>query len=236
MITLYGFSPAFGLPDLSPFVLKAATALRMAGVKYESQAADPRKAPKGKLPYITDDGQPIADSSFIVEHLRKKYKDLDEGLSPQDRAVARAFQSMLESDLYFITLTLRWVDDRGWAVFEPMMQQFVKKGGAPGFLAGFIGGQIRKQVIKTAKAQGMGRHSISEVEDMGVRIIEALSEFLGDKPYILGDKPRYLDASVFGNLWLILDAPFDNRVQQAAKARPNLVAYRDRMREKFWKD
>ena len=42
MITLYGFSAAFGLPDLSPFVLKTATALRMLGLKYESQPGDPR--------------------------------------------------------------------------------------------------------------------------------------------------------------------------------------------------
>jgi len=32
MITLYSFGPAFGLPDPSPFVTKAATLLKMAGL------------------------------------------------------------------------------------------------------------------------------------------------------------------------------------------------------------
>ncbi len=35
MITLYGFGPAMGLPEISPFVTKAHILLRMAGLSYE---------------------------------------------------------------------------------------------------------------------------------------------------------------------------------------------------------
>ena len=65
MITLYGFGPAFGLPDPSPFVTKAETLLKMAAVPYRTALGNLRKAPKGKLPYIDDDGAVIADSTLI---------------------------------------------------------------------------------------------------------------------------------------------------------------------------
>ncbi len=65
MITLRSFGPAFGLPDPSPFVTKAEVLLKMAGLPYTVDTGGFKKAPKGKLPYIDDDGETIADSTFI---------------------------------------------------------------------------------------------------------------------------------------------------------------------------
>ena len=58
MITLYGFGPAMGLPELSPFVTKAHILLKMAGLPYETVTTFGgfRKAPKVKIPYIRDEG------------------------------------------------------------------------------------------------------------------------------------------------------------------------------------
>src|SRR5262249_38821390 len=78
MITLYTFGPAFGLPDPSPFVTKAEVLLKMAGLSYHTDTNGLQKAPKRKLPYIDDDGERIADSTFIRWHIEKKYGiDLD---------------------------------------------------------------------------------------------------------------------------------------------------------------
>src|SRR5215467_5535059 len=89
MITLYTFGPAFGLPDPSPFVIKAEILLKMAGLPYRTDTTGFRKAPKGKLPYIDDDGERIADSTFIRWHIEKKYQfDFDRGLSAEQRATA----------------------------------------------------------------------------------------------------------------------------------------------------
>ena len=60
MITLYTFGPAFGLSDPSPFVTKAQTLLSMAGLPYRTDTGGFRKAPKGKLPYIDDEGKRVA--------------------------------------------------------------------------------------------------------------------------------------------------------------------------------
>lgn len=75
MITLYGFGPAFGLPDPSPFVIKVEALLKMAGLAFRTDTTGFRKAPKRKLPYIDDDGTLIADSTFIRWHIEKKVRD-----------------------------------------------------------------------------------------------------------------------------------------------------------------
>jgi glutathione S-transferase len=93
VITLYTFGPRFGMPDPSPFVMKAETLLKIAGLPYRIDTKGFSKAPKGKLPYIEDDGERIADSTFIRWHLEKKYRiDFDRGLGEEARAVAWAFE------------------------------------------------------------------------------------------------------------------------------------------------
>ena len=60
MITLYTFGPYFGLPDPSPFVMKAEVLLKMADLPFATDTTGFPKAPKGKLPYIRDDGKIIS--------------------------------------------------------------------------------------------------------------------------------------------------------------------------------
>jgi glutathione S-transferase len=60
MITLYTFGPFFGLPDGSPFVTKTMLLLKFAGLDYRDDRGGYRKAPKGKLPFIDDDGAALA--------------------------------------------------------------------------------------------------------------------------------------------------------------------------------
>src|SRR5262249_48733073 len=112
MITLEGFGPAFGLPDPSPFVTKAEMLLKMARLPYTVDTSGFNKAPKGKLPYIVDHGEIIAYSTFIGWHLATKYNvDFDRGLSAEQRAIAWAFEKMLEEHLYWAGVHGRWMVD-----------------------------------------------------------------------------------------------------------------------------
>ncbi len=88
MITLYAFGPQFSLPDPSPFVTKAEVLLKMAKLPYEIDLKGFRKAPKGKLPYIKDDGELIADFNLHPPPSRDQ---------AQDRFRPRAFRRA-ESD------------------------------------------------------------------------------------------------------------------------------------------
>lgn len=236
MVKLHGFGEMLGLPDPSPFVLKVAHYLRMIAVPYEPCPGNPRKAPRGKLPYIEDGSQVVADSSLIVDYLRKKYQDLDAGLLPQDRALSTAVRALLEEHFYFLMVAQRWKEDRGFRVLAPGFTALMKKTGMPGFLVPVVASLARKQIVSTLHAQGTGRHSPQQIEALGIGALESVSVLLGDKPFFLGDAPRSIDATVFAFLWLVLGTPYENEVQAFAQKQSNLVAYTERNRTRYWSD
>src|SRR6478609_8917732 len=118
MITLHQFGPAFSLRTASPFGLKLEAYMKLAGIPYRVENFDgnPSKAPKGKIPFITDDdGRKLGDSALIIQHLIAKHGDkLDAHLTPAERAVGHALRRMTEEALYFAVLYSRWVDDAGF--------------------------------------------------------------------------------------------------------------------------
>lgn len=72
MITLYIGGSHFGLPDPSPFVTKAEMLLRMTGIPFRTAETSFRKAPKGNIPCIEDEGRLIGDSTPVRFHLERK--------------------------------------------------------------------------------------------------------------------------------------------------------------------
>ena len=233
MIKLYQFPRAMGLINASSFCVKVETYFKMAGLDYEVvEMADPRKAPKGKLPYIEDDGVAIADSTFIIEHCKAKYGDtLNEGMPAQAVTVGHAFKRMLDENLYFVILYNRWVDPEFWPdtkeAFQPMF---------PPVIGGLLLEKLRKDMTKMLNGQGIARHSRDEVYAIGNNDLDAVSNFLGDKPFFHGDKPRDTDAYVFGHIVQIIAAPQETPMKAHATSLPNLVDYCDRMQDRFFAD
>jgi glutathione S-transferase len=230
MITLQGFGPAFGLPDPSPFVTKVEVLLKMAGLPYVVETAGLGKAPKGKLPYIVDDGETIGDSTFIRWHLERKYGlDLDRGLDAEQRAVAWAFEKMLEEHLYFAVLHTRWVDD---ANFDKGPRNILHMIPAP--IRPFLVPMIRRQVRRALHGQGMGRHSPEEIVLLGTRSIDATADFLATKPFLMGSEPTAVDATAFAFVAGILCPVFESGLRTAAERRDNLKRYVGRMTARFY--
>ena len=60
---------------------------------------------KGKVPWISYNDEVIEDSNFCIEYLDKKFGiDLNQHLSPESKAIGRAFQKMVEENTYwFVT-------------------------------------------------------------------------------------------------------------------------------------
>jgi glutathione S-transferase len=226
MITLYTFGPFWGLPDPSPFVIKTETHLKMAGLDYRTELGGREKAPKGKLPFIDDDGVTICDSVHIRDHIERKYGlDFDAPLSRSERAQAWAIERMLEDHLYWAIVHARWRDDanfaRGPADFFRGAPESVMQGA-------------RSQVIANLQGQGFGRHDPATVGDLARRSLAALSEQLGDKPFLFGDEITGTDASAFASLTAALATQFTSPLRTAAEGFANLVTYRDRMMVRFY--
>lgn len=230
-VTLYqSAGRPWGMPNLSPFCGKLETYLRMAEVPYDTAVADIRKAPKGKVPYVAIDGGLMGDSQLVIDRLERQAGEraLDHGLAPRDRAIAHALRRMLEDGLYFVSMYNRWATDDGFAVLAP---EFRKILPGPVKLAMPL---IRRTVKKALRAQGTGRHAPDEVMAMGIADLDAASELLGDRPFVCGDRPRTVDASLFAFATSILGFPAESRLRSHAEGLGNLVAYRDRIRARWW--
>lgn len=230
MITLQSFGPAFGLPDPSPFVTKAEVLLKMAGLPYRVDTGGFKKAPKGKLPYIDDDSETIADSTFIRWHLEKKYQiDFDRGLTAEQRAIAWAFEKMLEEHLYWALVHARWIDD---ANFAKGPRSFFRAAPAP--IRPLVIAMVRRQLRRTLHGQGLGRHSPEEIVALGTRSIEATADFLDIKPFMMGADPTGLDATAFAFVAGVLCPLFETPLRTAGERHDNLKRYVGRMTARFY--
>ncbi len=225
MITLYTFGPYFGLPDASPFVTKAMLLLKLAGLPYKEDRGGFRKAPKGKLPYIDDDGTVVPDSTFIRFHIEKKYDfDFDARLDAAQKATAWTAEKMCEEHLYWALVVSRWIDD---ANFAKGPAHFFKAVPMP--LRPIVQSLVRRKFKKTLKSQGFGRHTPAEQDELAIADLDALATLIGDKAFLMGEKPCGADATVFAFVASFLTPVFDTPVRTAAEHHANLTGYRDRI-------
>ncbi|MEY2690659.1 MAG: hypothetical protein RL375_4859 [Pseudomonadota bacterium] len=230
MIRLHQFAPAFGLLNASPFCMKLEVYLRLAGLPYEAvNDGNLMKAPKGKLPYIVDQGRRVADSTFAIDYLKKTYGDpLDAGLSAGQRAQATAFQRLFEENLYWAVVHTRWADPAGWA-----RTRVAFFGALPVPLRWLLPPLARRGILGEMRGQGMGRHSEAEIHAIACRDVDAVADFLADRPFMLGAEPTSLDATAYAFLANLLWAPVDSPIRQHAARRVNLEAYCQRMKARL---
>lgn len=231
MITLYQFAPALGVRCPSPLCLKLETYLRMARLPYQVAAnADVLKAPKKKLPYITDNGRVIADSGFIINYLKETYGDpLDAHLIPKQQGAMLGMRRLMEEHLYWVMLYFRWADEDNWNVIKDVFFQDI-----PMPMRLLVPTLVRRKALRDVYGQGIGRHSPNEVFALGCENIRGISDFLSDQPYLMGPEPTSLDATGYGILVNLMWSSLDSRLKDYALGFENLVAYCDRMHDRYW--
>ena len=73
---------------------------------------------------------------------------------------------------------------------------------------------------------------------MGIADVEAISNWLGDKPYMMGAEPCPLDCTVFGFLAIFFNSfPETYFIQKEVDEKfPNLRVYTNRIKDTFWTD
>src|SRR3981081_1606333 len=190
----------------------------MAGRAYRKEKAAPPSSPKGQLPYILDEAEAIADSTFIRAHLEGKYGfDFDAPLSLQDRAQAWAFERMIEHHVYWALVGARWVDPENFAKGPTHFFD-----GAPEHLREKLREDAQFRVAENYLLSGLGRPAPDEDIDLAARSLFALSIPLGDKLYLMGGTPCGTDATAFGALAGILTPFFASQLLERAEKSTNL--------------
>ena len=238
MITVYGYVPAWGLPCISPYVTKVVNYMTMAGISNEVRPQDlgtlATDSPTAKLPYIVDEDRQVNDSTRIIQYLKDIYGDkLDDHLGETDKAIGLAFQRMVEEYTYWSgIIEPRWPTVERFRIYVPYIT------GGPGLdelpqevqdaLLAF-----REKIADQHRKQGMGLRAHEDVVACLAEDLDALSTFLGDKPFFLGDEPTSYDATIYSTFRHITDSPWDWEGRDYARSKENLVAYADRMRARF---
>jgi len=230
MLILKSFAPAINVRCPSIFGLKADALLAMSGLEYKVEDGDIRKAPMGKIPVLVDDGKIIPDTSLIKKHLEDVHGiDFDGSLSAEQRATAKAIQRMVENHLYFAMIHFRWIENP-----ERVRDTLFKN--IPALPRKFIFKMVLKKVRQANEGHGIGRHDRSDILAFAMEDLEALSVLLGTKPFMFGNTPTSVDASVFGALENIINSTETSDLQDGARRFENLVQYCDRFRDEVFGD
>lgn len=231
MIRLYTFIDCLpGTPDPSGFAVKLMTVLRLAGVGHERiEINNPAKGPKGKVPFIAENGLVMGDTTLIIDHLKRtRGVDLDRHLTPLQKAQSHALQRMLEERLYWAIVYSRWMEPA-----NAHIETEIFFADLPWAIRGFIARKARKTVATALHHHGLGRHTREEIYRFGEQDIEAIARILGDQDFLFGNDPSVADATAFGMLINIAGPDIPSPLKSAVLSDPDLVAYLGRMRSLF---
>ncbi|NVO22129.1 glutathione S-transferase family protein [Donghicola mangrovi] len=229
MITLLTFPAGLHEPSLSPFCTKVIHLLNMSGQEWQRKdVANPSRMPHGKLPVIQWDGQTIADSHLIQAALERAGTDFYAGVGPLERAQGQAILRMIEDIPCRALIYDRWVPDHAWDICREVF--FAKM---PAVMRKHVSNVIRKSVRR-----GLERHGIAlctEAERLALvdRDLAALSEFLGDRPFVLGDAVTAADAGCSAVLGAIRNLPVETPLRHRIRSDKRITLYLDRCTDAF---
>jgi len=243
IIYKFGYPDPQVSPDISPFVIKLETWLRMSGIPYETRTGANQSMPHQKLPVAMIAGELVPDSSLIIQHLQYLHPQAisDQQLSASERARACALRALFEQHLYFVLLYNRYAVPANFNAYKPLLLDYAKRSTPAWqkpFLATFaplIFPFVQMKYRRMAWQQGTGRHKAEDINAMGIEVWKSVKEILGDQPFLLGEQPSLIDATAFGFLNAEIRHPFPSPIHDYVLGQPTLVAYHDRIWDRYWK-
>lgn len=193
-VVLYQYPPVGALPSLSPFCWKAQMALRLRGVAFrvENVIVPRRVNPRGKVPYLTWNGEGIEDSTAIVRAIDARTDGPP--LVPADparAALAHVLEDWADESLYWYGVYAKFLDPGGWARVGPAIADAV-----PRPLRAVAPGLARVAMGRALAAQGLTRRAATLVDEEFARHVGAVDALLDGREYLAGDAVSIADLGV----------------------------------------
>lgn len=230
-VLLHQFPPSDLVASGSPPCLKLETFLRMTRIPYEN-VYGMKFSKKGKMPWIEFNGKEIADSNFCIRFLMKEFRvDVDSHLTLTERAIGHTVRTMLEENTYWTLAYYRWFSDFAAGMREQLFGQLFQP------IKYLIFYLVKRKVRKDLWNHGIGRHKEQELYGIAERDLLAMSELLGHKNFLFGDKPCLADVGLFAfvasSVWDCPKSPFAELTKSKAK---NLEHHAQRMKLLYYPD
>lgn len=214
---------------LSPFVEKVARALQAKGLPFELVAPKnfsdfKRWNPQtGKMPVLEMNGVRYHDSTFIVEHLESIVPEPALwSADPADRARQRFIEDWADESFYWYMMGMRWAPENAKATTAQIV------GTLPSFLRPLLSLVLPHQIGGAARAQGLARLPMADLErELGRRFDEILV-WLVDKPFLFSETVGIADIALFGQMSTLCSGPTPQGARLIDQ-REDLRAYFDRI-------
>ena len=226
VIELYTLGGAFGMRSVSPFCLKLEMLLAHLELDYSLVIEpDPRKAPKGKMPWAKIDGEVFADSEIIIEVIDRRTDGLVYAdLTPQERAYGLGLVRLAEEHLYWLMAAARWLDDDWWPNVKRDFMKII-----PAFIRTPVSSLIRRRMKQTVMLQGLGAHTLEEQLGFARRDLAALQDAVSESQFLFGDKVSVFDMGIAAIMAGIYDNQPATRLTYIANEFSVLKAYTERV-------
>jgi metaxin len=172
---------------------------------------------KASVPVVYDGDRGIEGMQPVLIFMRRRGWNADYWLSEEQQADTLAFIALVEEKLQPVILHLLFVNVKN---FTDCVRGFYADSCS--FPWNFyIPGHLQKRAKQTLSVLHGSSHKNSELPDTSFQkkvvaearhCINLLSNFLGDKVFLFGNKPTTLDAVLYGYMAFLLKADLPNNV------------------------
>ena len=173
--------------------------------------------------------------SEFIEYVTSLFSlTFDDDLTPEQLAIGHAVSIMLEERLRWCIVYSRWIDERYWLSFKNISLDLVPvliKTIFP-----ILATRKKKRINSTLNSNGIGKFTPEEIYRFGQKDIDTVATILGDKSYLLGEKPSSFDAVVYSFLANLIDVPIESPLNIFARNCENLCQYCQRMKSIYFSD
>jgi glutathione S-transferase len=173
---------------LSPPCAKAHMALHFKGLSYSirnvnTPAQVRRFNPRGRVPVLLIDGEPVVDSTDILSELERRFpRPALEPDDPQARARSKLFEDWADEVLYFYSLWCRWMPPDNYARMKAEMFSLL-----PRPLRWVVPLIARREIRRRVQGQGVGLKGGVVVHREARECLETLAVLLEPGPFLVGE-------------------------------------------------
>lgn len=214
---------ALGVPSLSPFCLKAHTALRLARLPYERRHGDRPGAwsahnATGQVPVLLEGGRAIADSTAIL----RRVIELAPG-AVAESPEAWLFEELADTAVNGFLVAARWADPENW----PRTRE-AYFGSMPAPIKAVVPALLRRRVVGTLVARDVWRAGPDACWDRFERLLDHLDGRAPSAGFWCGEAPTVADVGLYGQIRSLV-TELTPRQAEAVRARPGLSAWLTRV-------
>jgi len=237
LVYLIQFPRAGSVPSLSPFALKMETWLRMADIPYKNVSNEFKyESVRNQIPFVELNGRQISDTEVIIQELTRIFNiKMDEHLNELAAAEATAFHSLIEDRLRWYCWYYRALNNTFIATSDGVIGHF--EGVQRLIFKEVVVKWMKYKLSRKCQSHGVGKLMPSEVDGFVKRDLKAVSTFLVDKRYLMGENFCSLDATAFGHLTMFYFCLMNSEIKQFMISDcKNIIDYLNNVKAEFWPD